>query len=111
VDSHVYWATFGISGRRDTPMVDDPLHLTEVKSTRSVMEDKPHTVSEANDPFSFDYESEFIPILTAYGAFQNWDDIFVYLYIGDLRYQRASRQNSGGAGRGADLSATCCGDC
>jgi len=87
VDSHVYWQTFGFSGLRDTPMVNDPLHSIVVKLTRSAMEDKPHTVSEVNDPFPSDYESEFIPILAAYGAFQDWDGIFVYAYESKLEGQ------------------------
>lgn len=84
VDSHVYWQHPAISGRRNTPMVDDPLHSVVVKLTRSVMEDKPHTVSEVNEPFPSDYECEMIPILAAYGAFQDWDGIMVYSYEAKL---------------------------
>lgn len=78
VDAHVYWQHPAISGRRNTPMVNDPLHSIEVKLTRSAMVGKPFTVSEVNEPFPSDYGAEMIPLLAAYGAFQDWDGIFIY---------------------------------
>jgi hypothetical protein len=78
VDAHVYWQHPAISGRRNTPMVNDPLHSIEVKLTRSNMVGKPFIVSEVNEPFPSDYGSELIPVLAAYGAFQDWDGIFFY---------------------------------
>ena len=80
VDAHMYWQHPAISGRRDTPMVDDPFHSSAVKLTRSAVAGKPFTVSETNEPFPNDYESEMIPILAAYGAFQDWDGIFIYAF-------------------------------
>lgn len=80
VDGHIYWQHPAISGHRNTPMVNDPLHSIEVKLTRSNMLNKPFTVSEVNEPYPSDYESELIPILAAYGAFQDWDGIFFYSY-------------------------------
>jgi hypothetical protein len=80
VDAHVYWQHPAISGRRNTPFVNDPLHSPPVKLTRSTIAGKPFTVSEVNEPFPNDYECELIPILAAYGAFQDWDGIFFYTF-------------------------------
>src|SRR6185312_3484087 len=51
-----------------------------VKLTRSNVEGKPFTVSEVNEPFPGDYEAEGIPLLAAYGAFHDWDGIFIYAF-------------------------------
>ena len=80
VDAHVYWQHPAITGKRDTPMVNDPLHSIAVKLTRSTVANKPFSVSEVNEPFPSDYEAEMIPILAAYGAFQDWDGIFIYTF-------------------------------
>ena len=80
VDAHVYWQHPAIWGLRNTPMVNDPLHSTVVKLTRSSMAGKPFTVSEVNHPNPNDYSAEMIPILAAYGAFQDWDGIFFYTF-------------------------------
>ncbi len=50
----------------------------EVKLTRSAVVGKPFTVSEVNEPFPSDYQAEMIPLLASYGAFQDWDGIFIY---------------------------------
>ena len=84
VDSHVYWQHPAISGRRNTPMVNEPLHSIEVKLTRSAMVGKPFTVSEVNEPFPSDYGAEMIPLLAAYGAFQDWDGIIFYSFEAKL---------------------------
>ncbi len=79
VDSHVYWwPPSQVSHRGMTPMVNEPLRSIEVKLTRSTMVGKPFTVSEVNEPFPSDYEAEMIPLLAAYGSFQDWDGIFFY---------------------------------
>jgi hypothetical protein len=80
VDGHVYWQHPAIWGARNTPMVDDPLNSTIVKLSRSAIAGKPYTVSEVNHPNPNDYASEMIPILAAYGAFQDWDGIFFYTF-------------------------------
>jgi hypothetical protein len=80
VDTHIYWQHPAITGHRNTPMVNDPLHSIAVKLTRSTMMNKPFTVSEVNEPFPSDYQAELIPILAAYGAFQDWDGIFTYTF-------------------------------
>lgn len=81
VDAHIYWwPPSQVSHRGNTPMVNEPLRSIEVKLTRSAMAGKPFTVSEVNEPFPSDYESEMIPLLAAYGAFQDWDGIFTYAF-------------------------------
>ena len=74
-DAHVYWQNHAIRGRRNTPMVNEPLESTVVKLTRSAPSGKPFMVSEVNHPLPNEYGSEMIPILASYGAFQNWDGI------------------------------------
>jgi len=89
VDGHVYWQHPSYirdpdTGRTlgfkipNTPMVVDPLHSTVVQLARTPMADKPYTVSEVNHPFPHQFACEGIPILAAYGAFQDWDGIFWY---------------------------------
>jgi hypothetical protein len=80
VDGHVYWQHPAIWGARNTPMVSDPLNSTIVKLSRSAFAGKPYTVSEVNHPNPNEYASEMIPILAAYGAFQDWDGIFFYTF-------------------------------
>ncbi|MGA2115705.1 MAG: hypothetical protein ABSH56_13265 [Bryobacteraceae bacterium] len=91
VDGHVYWqqprslVEPGTGGRigfelDNTPMVNDPLHSSVVQLSRSAFQGKPYTVSEVNHPFPNEYASEGIPILAAYGAFQDWDGIFWYAF-------------------------------
>jgi len=85
VDAHVYWQHPAIFGRRNMPMVNDPLHSTVVKLTRSAFAGKPFAVTEVNHPQPSEYLSEMIPILAAYGAFQDWDGIFFYTFEPKLR--------------------------
>jgi hypothetical protein len=80
VDAHVYWQHPAIWGARNTPMVNDPLHSAIVKLMRSAFAGKPFTVSEVNEPNPNDYACELIPILAAYGAFQDWDGVFFYTF-------------------------------
>lgn len=86
VDGHVYWQHPAIWGARNTPMVNDPLHSTIVKLSRSPVAGKPYTVSEVNHPNPNEYACEMIPILASYAAFQDWDGVFFYTFepkIGD----------------------------
>ncbi len=80
VDGHVYWQHPAIWGRRNTPMVDDPLHATIVKLSRTPLLGRPYTVSEVNHPNPNEYGAEMIPILAAYAAFQDWDGIYFYTF-------------------------------
>lgn len=80
VDGHVYWQHPAIWGRRNTPMVDEPLRSTIVKLSRSPLLGRPYTVSEVNHPNPNEYGAEMIPILAAYAAFQDWDGIYLYTF-------------------------------
>jgi hypothetical protein len=85
VDAHVYWQHPSIFGMRNTPMVNDPTHSTVVKLTRSAFAGKPLVVTEVNHPQPSEYLSEMIPLLAAYGAFQDWDGIFFYTFEPKLK--------------------------
>jgi len=57
-------------------MVHEPLNSIPMRVSRSAMAGKPLMVSEHNHPFPNDYISEGIPLLEAYGSFQDWAAIF-----------------------------------
>lgn len=80
VDGHVYWQHPAIWGKRNTPMVDDPLHATVIKLSRAPLLGRAYTVSEVNHPNPNEYGAEMIPILAAYAAFQDWDGIYFYTF-------------------------------
>jgi hypothetical protein len=80
VDGHTYWQHPGSPPPVNTPMVNDPLHSTVVKLSRTAVAGKPYTVSEFNHPFPNEWAAEGIPIVAAYGAFQDWDAIMVYTF-------------------------------
>lgn len=80
VDGHVYWQHPAIWGKRNTPMVDQPLNSTIVKLSRSPMYGKPYAVSEVNHPNPNEYGAEMIPILASYAAFQDWDGVTFYTF-------------------------------
>ena len=79
-DAHVYWQHPAIWGKRNSPMVDEPLHATIVKLARAPMLGHAFTVSEVNHPNPNEYTAEMIPILAAYAAFQDWDGIYFYTF-------------------------------
>ncbi len=80
VDGHVYWEHPESPPPWDRPMVNDPLHSTVVQLSRSAFAGKPYTVSETNHPFPNEWASEGIPIIAAYGNFQDWDAIITYTF-------------------------------
>ena len=80
VDGHVYWEHPEEPPPTDTPMVNDPLHSTVVQLSRTAVAGKPYTVSETNHPFPNEFAGEGIPIIAAYGAFQDWDAIVTYTF-------------------------------
>ncbi len=79
IDGHTYWE-HPEEYVRKSPMVDDPFNSTVEELSRSAIKDKPYTVSEVNEPFPNDYAGEGIPILAAYGAFEDWDAILWYTF-------------------------------
>jgi len=79
IDGHDYWEHPGVYSHKSA-MVNDPLNSTAVELSRSAIAGKPYTVSEVNNPFPNDYDSEGFPILAAYGALQDWDAIMWYTF-------------------------------
>jgi len=80
LDGHIYWEHPSSPPPVNTPMVGDPLHSTVVQLSRTAFAGKPYTVSETNHPFPNEWASEGIPIIAAYGSFQDWDAIIVYTF-------------------------------
>jgi hypothetical protein len=78
-DGHTYWQ-HDWENKIKAPMVNDPYNSTVVELSRTAVSGKPYTVSEVNNPFPNAWASEGIPILAAYGAFQDWDAIFWYTF-------------------------------
>jgi len=80
LDGHVYWEHPELPPPLNTPMVNDPLHSTVVQLSRTAVAGKPYTVTETNHPFPNEWLSEGIPIIAAYGSFQDWDAILTYTF-------------------------------
>ena len=78
-DGHTYWQ-HPWEMKVKAPMVNDPFDSTVVELSRTAVTGKPYTVSEVNNAFPNDWDSEGIPILAAYGGFQDWDGIFFYTF-------------------------------
>jgi hypothetical protein len=93
VDAHVYWQhphyfADPDTGKRsfeipNTPMVNQPEQSTIITLNRSAIAGKPFTVSEINHPYPNEYGTEGLPIIAAYGAFQDWDGVFWYSFSHD----------------------------
>src|SRR3984885_6858956 len=79
IDGHTYWQHPEYYVKK-SPMVNDPFNSTVVELSRSAIAGKPYTVSEVNNPFPNNYAGEGIPVLAAYGGFQDWDGIFWYTF-------------------------------
>ena len=78
-DGHTYWQ-HDWENKIKAPMVNDPFNSTVVELSRTAAAGKPYTVSEVNNPFPNGWASEGIPILAAYGNFQDWDAIIWYTF-------------------------------
>ncbi len=78
-DGHTYWQ-HDWENKIKAPMVNDPFNSTVVELSRTPVAGKPYTVSEVNNPFPNDWDSEGIPILAAYADFQNWDAVIWYTF-------------------------------
>jgi hypothetical protein len=79
IDGHTYWQHPEMYVRK-SPMVDDPFNSTVVELSRSAVAGKPYTVSEVNNPFPNDFDSEGVPILASYAAMQDWDAVIWYTF-------------------------------
>jgi hypothetical protein len=91
VDAHTYWQhpkflSDPVSGRRtgfeipNTPAVNNPERSSVLNLARVAVAGKPFMVSEVNHPYPNEYGSEGIPLIAAYGAFQDWDAVFWYSF-------------------------------
>jgi hypothetical protein len=78
-DGHTYWQ-HDWENKVKSPMVNDPFNSTVVELSRTAVAGKPYTVSEVNNPFPNAWASEGIPILAAYGDFQDWDAVIWYTF-------------------------------
>ncbi|MGA7633350.1 MAG: hypothetical protein WCB11_21515 [Terriglobales bacterium] len=78
-DGHTYWQ-HDWENKVKAPMVNDPFNSTVIELSRTPVAGKPYTVSEVNNPFPNDWDSEGMPILAAYGDFQDWDAIIWYTF-------------------------------
>jgi hypothetical protein len=56
----------------------DTGNLTHLATRR--VDGKPYTVSEYDHPFPNQYAAEGLPMLAAFGRFQNWDGVFHFTY-------------------------------
>ncbi len=57
------------------------------------IEGRAYTVSEYNHPAPNTYSTEGLPLIAAYGAFQDWDGIFIYSYSHTNDYGERSINN------------------
>lgn len=86
VDAHGYWqhptppqGPEKIRIVRNITMVNSKGGTLSHISLRRVL-GKPFTVTEYNHPAPNTYSSEAFPLISAYGALQDWDAIFIYAY-------------------------------
>lgn len=92
-DMHAYWnhPTFapGVGWSMTKFHVDNTCMITDLqqgkggtfrKMALSRVEGQPYTVSEYNETFPSDYQSEAIPVLATYAAQQDWDAIYLFDY-------------------------------
>lgn len=92
VDDHAYWDhpwfpntpwdSYDWLQRNEAMLSQDQLQtITDVFSGLAIA-GKPYTVSEYNHPFPNRYQTEMIPILTAYASFHDADGLMFYDYNG-----------------------------
>ncbi len=88
-DVHAYWNHPDFPGRpwdgnnwylRNRALVNYLDREIMVNLATKRVEGKPFTVSEYNHPYPNQYAAEGLPILAAFGAFQDWDGIFPFAY-------------------------------
>ncbi|MDQ2730242.1 MAG: carbohydrate binding domain-containing protein, partial [Armatimonadota bacterium] len=92
VDNHSYWQHPSFPGRPwdavnwnigNTSMTlalgkGDEL----IRLARERVAGKPYTVSEYNHPAPSEYQSETVPLLASFAAFQDWDALYLFDYGG-----------------------------
>lgn len=91
VDAHTYcqhprYLSDPATGRRigfeipNTPAVNNPERSSVLNLARVAVAGKPFIVSEVNHPYPNEYGAEGVPLIAAYGAFQDWDGVFWYSF-------------------------------
>jgi hypothetical protein len=89
-DMHAYWQHPRFPGKSwdmknwrvdNSPMVDVPGNSTLRRLSRHRLVGKPYVVSEYNHPAPSFYASECWPMVSAMGAWQDWDGIVVHNYV------------------------------
>ncbi len=94
LDTHAYWHHPRFPGRpwdrrnwwvREEALVNRPVEFLGGIAARRVL-GKPFTLSEYNHPQPSRYGAEGFPVIAAFGAFQDWDGIFVFTWSHDRDY-------------------------
>ena len=91
VDGHAYWQHPHFPGRpwdpenwliKNVPMagIDGGGTVSELALRRAP--GKPFIVTEYNNPAPSDFQGETMPLAAAYGAFQDWDGLFLFDFGG-----------------------------
>ncbi len=89
IDSHAYWQHPRFPGRpwdpdnwtvEQRPMTNHPYEMTLWELAAERLAGKPYTVSEYNHPAPLDAQAECVPIISSFGAIQDWDGIWLYTY-------------------------------
>jgi hypothetical protein len=90
VDAHAYWHHPAFPGKPWDPenwtIVDEALAshwpgtLGQLAARRVL--GKPHTVSEYDHPIPNAYRAEGYPLIAAFGAFQGWDAVYTFSFVG-----------------------------
>ncbi|MBL7222088.1 MAG: carbohydrate binding domain-containing protein, partial [Phycisphaerae bacterium] len=89
IDAHAYWHHPHFPGRpwdpgnwtvNQTAMVNNPDRSPLFGLAASRLKGKPFTVSEYNHPAPNDAQAECVPMITAFGAAQDWDGIWLFAY-------------------------------
>ncbi len=95
IDAHSYWQHPAFPGRpwdrrnwfvRDLALVNRPPGTLGGLAARRVR-GKPFTVSEYNHPAPNRYAAEGLPMLGAFGAFQDWDALYSFTYSHNTDYE------------------------
>ncbi|MDO5581575.1 MAG: carbohydrate binding domain-containing protein [Planctomycetia bacterium] len=96
-DIHAYWNHPSFPRKRwdyNDWEIGSAALSSEILSSRATLPglasarvlDRPLTVSEYNHPYPNFYSAEGIPMLSAFGAFQNWNGIYQYTWAHQPKY-------------------------
>lgn len=95
IDMHSYWQHPQFPGaafdRKNWYIVNKPMSADTTGGTffRALapyrISGLPFTISEYDHPFPSDYTAEGLPMVAAFGRFQNWDGIYQFTFTQDVR--------------------------